>query len=90
VVEAAGVELFNLLILRKLLVLQGRETPEMPLCRVGGTKTVQKLSDFGELTWRGSTMLPKENSIPYSEDGTPENTHISQSLASYLYLLGAR
>lgn len=39
--EAAGVELFNLLILRKLLALKGRETPEMPLRRVGGTKTVQ-------------------------------------------------
>jgi hypothetical protein len=40
-VEAAGVELFNLLILCKLLVPQVREMPKTPLCRVGGTKTVQ-------------------------------------------------
>ena len=39
--EAAGVEPFKLLILRKLLVRQEVTSAKRVVCRVGGTKTVQ-------------------------------------------------
>ena len=62
--EATGAELCNPLILRKLLVLQGREMPKMPLCRVGGTKTVQKLCELLEVSWRVENASRRKQHTP--------------------------
>lgn len=40
-VKAAGVGRSSALILRKILVLQEAKNAKRPVCRVGGTKTVQ-------------------------------------------------
>ena len=44
----------------------------MPLCRVGGTKTVQKLCELWELSWRelGNASTRKEHSPKHGCDAT--------------------